>query len=279
MNPIPRGRDLFWSALRVGRAAYQLGQEVSFAVEAAGYTKSVATQVYNFIMSANKKNSGNTRRRRYTEAPPGQALSQSRNVPKANIGRDHLLGLPTYITRDLSQSYQVVFSAAAGAYTATTMILNSGYKPDGSLSMRGFATYMGFYTKAYTLGCRYIIKGVLSTPGTTRPSIVGCAVSTNTATLTSAENAIASGMSDWAVVWKNPDRFTFTGGVDSAKFFTKAKVIDDPNLYATTSAVPPQLIVLHVFLEGSNSETSTITYTIQLIETIMFVDPLPLIGI
>jgi hypothetical protein len=213
--------------------------------------------------------------------PPSSdlAISAGRgaNIPRAGLGRDTLLGLAQSQRRTLAYTINTAVPAgAAGAYAeATTITLNNLFSPNGAGSAVGFAKYMAFYSKAWVIGARALLRGVVASSSTA--TAVALVITTNNTSLGSMVAAIDNGMCDWMVSLTNPDRVTLNQSVDIARFLNKPKVLDDPQLFCTSAAGPSQLVVAHVGIQdvGAFATATTLDYVIELTFDVVFTDPIP----
>ncbi len=218
---------------------------------------------------------GKTKSRR--RAAPAQDQPQSagrgRAIPRASLGADTLLGVAQTQRRTLGQVVNIAATGTTGAFGYTTNILNSAYHADGSGDADGFQKIMAFYSKCFVIGCRVLIHGTANV--TTNSAIVGATITTNVTSLGSYAHAITNGMSQWTLVYKNPDRFSFNLGVDVKKFFNKPFVLDDAQLFCTASATPTQQIILHTWVQDDGNNTQATLGFAELLFDCVFTDPVP----
>jgi hypothetical protein len=201
------------------------------------------------------------------------AAGRGRNIPRANMGHDTLLGLAQSQRRTLVFAYANTLTTAAGAYIeATTITLNNLFSPNGGGSAVGFAKYMAFYSKAWVLGARLRTDAAIG-PASTAPFRAALTITTNNTSLGSVPAAIENGMCDWILGAVNPDRHAFRQAVDIAKFLTKPRILDDPQLFCTASAGPTQLVVAHLGLEAGGS--AGLFYLTEIEFDVVFTDPIP----
>jgi hypothetical protein len=208
--------------------------------------------------------------------PVSQGLGRA--IPRWNIGEDTLLGLAAAQRRTLA--FTKVASASTngtGGYGEFTYQLNSAYLVDGASSATGYAKYMGFYSKCFVVGARVMARGVVINNATTHGAAVGLVVSTNNTSFAGLVPAIENGMCDWVTVFNIPDRFELNQAVDVKKFLHKPNVLDDPQLFSTSVALPGQAINLHLFIQATGTTAAAINSDIVLefLFDCVFTDPIP----
>lgn len=185
------------------------------------------------------------------------------------------MGIPQTQQRVLAwNSGPVTSSTVSTAFAELTQIvLNDPYAPDNSwlgLSATGYSKYMSFYSKAYVLGARLALQGTAGAGALA----LGVTFSTDSAPFTTMEQAISSGLEEYVVIHNYPDRFSFDLSIDVAKFLNKAKIRDDPELYATASASPVQKIYAHFWSYTYDSGSLTVSSGATLTQTVLFTDPI-----
>lgn len=192
-----------------------------------------------------------------------------------SFGADRLLGVTQTLRRELVATQSGILTSTSGAYAENTLILNTAYHLDSAtLNSEGFTAYMGFYSKCWVLRSRIKVK-VVSAAGA-HPWFLGSVISTNGASFGTKEKAIDNGLCDWQVGFQNPDRATFTTGVDHARFLGKPKYLDDPQLFCTTSAAPSQIVVWHLCGQSTDGATTIqFYYTVEVVQSVVFTDPIP----
>jgi hypothetical protein len=192
-----------------------------------------------------------------------------------------LLGLPQ--TRRLTLQWWNAdsFTMTEGIYAEQAAVLNSPYDPDPTLggeSAQGFAKNMAFYSKCFVTRARWRIDwNVLLSSGlapNTAPTFVGVTITTNTSSLSSAINAINNGLCEYRLLGQNPDTCKMEGVVDIGAFLNKPQVLDDPDLFCTSSANPNQIVALHNWALGT-SGNNTVYYGVLLQFDCVFTDPIP----
>jgi len=195
------------------------------------------------------------------------------NIPRPHMGHDSLFGVSQSLRRTLVFAYNNSVTSTTAAYNeATTITLNNVFSPNGGGSAVGFAKYMGLYSKAWVLGARICVRAAINS---TAPVACGLTITTNNTSLGSAAAAVENGMTDWKVGSVNPDRYEFNEAVDVGRFLTKPRVLDDPQLFCTAAAGPTQLIVAHLWVQGLQSNTSTMIFINELEFDVVFTDPIP----
>jgi len=205
------------------------------------------------------------------------AISAGRgsHVPRLNLGRDTLLGIAQSQRRTLSFSAQQTLTSTAAAFTVQDYVLNNLFTPftGSSASAAGFLKYMAFYSKAWVLGARIRVRGVVSATSLA-PAIVGIVIVTNGTSVLSSENAIQNGMCDWMVSGVNPDRVTLSQAVDVGRFMNKPNILDDPQFYNVVNAGPSQLVVAQIFNQAVTSTQTAFTYVTEVEYDVVFTDPI-----
>jgi hypothetical protein len=202
------------------------------------------------------------------------SAGRGRHIPRANLGKDTLLGLAQSQKRTLSYTYKATLaSGVAGAYNeATTVSLNNVFQPNGVSSPAGYAKYMTFYSKAYVFGARLTLHTVRTVAAGT---IEGITITTNNTSLGAFDAAINNGMCDWAVVGANPDSTKLVQKVDIARFLNKPRILDDPQLFCTAAAGPTQLVVAHIWTQGTSAVATSFDFVAELEIDVCFTDPIP----
>jgi len=104
--------------------------------------------------------------------------------------------------------------------------------------------------------------------------MVGVTVTTNSSSLGSREAAIENGFCRFTLLGVSPDTAHLTESVDTSRFLHKPRVLDDPQLYCTTGALPAQVIVAHVWAQGLVGSLSTGVYYTAVVDLeVIFTDP------
>jgi len=153
--------------------------------------------------------------------------------------------------------------------------MNSAYQ--GGAPAGGFSKYMAFYSKCFVVGATSIGRGVVVNNAEASGLVMGACVTTNSNSLTTAAAAISNGMCSWHNVFNIPDRVQTTNSVDVSRFLNKPRVLDDPQLFCTTSADPTQVVVLHLFVQSNVATAGAIltTWTLETYFDCIFTDPIP----
>jgi hypothetical protein len=200
-------------------------------------------------------------------------------IPRRGIGHDTLLGLAQSQRRTLVYvNTYGTSTGAGGVYNELPFTLNGLFNPQGGFAAVGFAKYMAFYSKAFVLGARMKITGVVvPVAGFTSTVVVGVTISTNGTAFTGMATAISNGMCDYHVTNTNPDRYVLNGAVDVSKFLNKPKVLDDPQLFSTVAANPTQVIVAHIWIQNFNAAIATTNIVVEIEFDAVFTDPIPFI--
>lgn len=234
-------------------------------------------------LSKKKRTSGKSGRK---SRSGGQQENRSAVFPKTSSASmylsRHVLGLPQ--TRRLTLQWWNAdsFSMTENIYAEQAAVLNSPYDPDPTLggeSAQGFAKNMAFYSKCFVLRARWRVDWavLLTTSGlapNTVPTFVGVTITTNTSSLSSAINAINNGLCQYRLLAQNPDTCRQEGVVDIGAFLNKPQVLDDPDLFCTSSGNPNQIVALHNWALGT-SANNTVYYGVLLEFDCVFTDPIP----
>jgi len=224
--------------------------------------------------SARKSRKGSQQENRSAVFPRTQSAT-------AQLSR-HVLGLPQ--TRRLTLAWWNSDSIALteGIYAEQAAVLNSPYDPDPTLggeSAQGFAKNMAFYSKCFVIRARWRVDWMvcLTTSGeapNVAPTFLGVTITTNTSSLSSATNAITNGLCQFRLLGQNPDTCRMEGVVDIGAYLNKPQVLDDPDLFCTSSANPNQIVCLHNW--GLGTSANNVMYFGILLEfDCVFTDPIP----
>jgi hypothetical protein len=215
-----------------------------------------------------------TRKGGKSDAMSSKNPTKGRGVP-SSLGADHLLGVSQSIVRDLAIFASGTLNpVAAGGYAETSAYLNSAYNTL-STSLDGFSKYMAFYSKCFVVGAKIRVTFTVL-DANTYPVVVGVVTTTNNTSLGSASAAVQNGICKWDQLFLNPNSKTFTTSLDVANFLHKPRVLDDPQLFCTASAVPGQYMVAHMFAQN-NAPTGTqaLTFSVEIVQKCVFTDPIP----
>lgn len=196
-------------------------------------------------------------------------------IPPLSMGNDTLLGVARSIRRILPRVATVVqATGGTGGYAESTVVLNDAY--NGGTSAIGYTKYMAFYSKCFVVGASLVHKAVVTSPAA-KGCILGITTTTNSTTLGSYSAAIGNGMCEYRVAFANPDRVQLTAAVDVKRFLNKPFVLDDPQLFSTSSASPSQLAVAHFWIQSTSTTAATQTAegAYELLLDCVFTDPIP----
>jgi hypothetical protein len=158
------------------------------------------------------------------------------------------------------------------SYAEATLYLNSAYNVDTAVSAVGYAKYMAFFSKCFVVGGAIRVRAMSAG---TQPVIHGVTVTTNTTSLASAPAAIDNGMCDWSTTYTYPDSVSLSQRANTARFLTKPKVLDDPQLFSTAGALPGQVIVAHVWAHNYGGSAVTVDQMCEVVLECVFTDPIP----
>jgi hypothetical protein len=174
------------------------------------------------------------------------------------------------------------FSQTEGIFIEQSSVLNNAYDPDPTLggeSAQGYAKWIAFYSKCFVLRCRWRVDFVnlLTTSGlapAVAPNFVGTTITTNTTAFTQASTAIMTGLSQYRLLGQNPDTCRMEGVLDVGAFLNKPQVLDDPDLFSTSSANPAQVVCLHTWASNTSANGTTL-FGVLLEFDCVFTDPVP----
>jgi hypothetical protein len=157
--------------------------------------------------------------------------------------------------------------------------MNNPYDPDfavGGSSATGFAKLMAFYTKCFCVGARAKIKVQADNGGNNFMFIHTAQLSTLSTTSTGITETITAGLVDWKVTSDSPDHAELNMAVDVGKFLHKPKVLDDPDLFCTSSAGPNEAVYLHLgFYPNFTAGSYLQCYAAEIEFDCWFTDPKP----
>ncbi len=216
----------------------------------------------------------------------GKGRTKRRGAGGADAGAGPLIPKPSMLSRDLmgvAQSLKRTLCFVEGTtavigstYNEATVIMNGAYQPYASTSPAGYLKYMALYSKCFVLASRIRLRGPLIQTAGARGFVVGLTITTNTTSLASFPAAIENGLCRYAVVGVHPDRVNLTLGVDVKKFLHKPNVLDDPQLFSTSTANPTQLVVCHFWTQAlAGSPTATFDAVVEVELDVVFTDPIP----
>jgi hypothetical protein len=202
-------------------------------------------------------------------------VTTGRGVP-ASLGADRLLGVSQSLVRDLSDNYNTQTTTTAGSYNEPfVVVLNSAYAGIVGASATGYSKYMQFYSKCFVVGARvrlwFTVIGAASAP-----VMVGSVITTNSSTLGSLGLAVDNGLCRYKPLFSNPDTCSVEQTLDVSRFLHKPRVLDDPQLFSTSSAGPTQTIVCHPFVNNDNVGASqVVSIFCEVVYKCVFTDPVP----
>jgi len=232
---------------------------------------------------AKKNNNNNATKKKKSRGKSG-GVANSANVPRSDFALTHQGGVAPSLRRTLMWTYVgSANSLGAGAYQEQSVILlNSPYDPDaalGGISANGFAKYMAFYSKCFTLGARLKVR-ICNSAGSTyagaNPIVLfGLTISTLTASLGNVTTASSTGLTSNKFICGSPDTGELMVSVDVGKFLHKPKVLDDPQLFCTSSGNPTQLIAAHFWNFGFSIAGSAYGFILEMEQDVIFTDPIP----
>lgn len=213
----------------------------------------------------------------------GQRTGSEKSRPGtySAVPRNYLSTGPAAVRQSLRQTLNWAYVPAYKTLTGSSfvgffnIVLNGPYDPDnavGGTSAHGFAKYMAFYSKCFVLGARIKVKGTktaASTPG----ALMGMNITTTASTSVAAVTSIQDGYCVYQVVNSYPDRFSLELACDVAKFLDKPDVMDDPQLFCTSSANPSQIIVANIWGSNYSVTSEFVTFVIEVEFDCIFTDP------
>lgn len=171
-------------------------------------------------------------------------------------------------------SYKTLTGAAYTEFFQ--IVLNNPYDPDaavGGTSAHGFAKYMQFYSKCFVLAARIKVSGT-KTAAATPGGLLGMHITTDTTAASSAVTCINDGYCQYQVVNSYPDRFHLDLGCDVGKFLNKPDVLDDPELFCTSSSGPGQIVVAHIWGSNYSATSEFVSFVIEVEMDCVFTDPI-----
>jgi len=206
----------------------------------------------------------------------------SGRIPRSMALATSISAVPQHFRTTLNWSY-LLNGSVTGTYAETVIILNSPYDPDNALGGTqpvGFAKLIAMYSKCFTLAARARCHGVFTASSAVPPNDaaaeVGMFITTSTSAVSSMTAGVEQGLAVTKVIGSNPDSFDLSLGMDVGTFLDKPDVLDDPQLFCTSSANPTQLIALHFANQNFGvSVTSAILARIIVQFDVVFTDPIP----
>lgn len=202
-------------------------------------------------------------------------------VPARNYLSTHTAGVAQHLKRTLVWNYTSVINVPAAYAEPLVLMLNSPYDVDvalGGLSANGFAKYMALYSKCFTIGARVKIKIVNFSTQTLSdshiPVLVGLTTTTFSSSLASVNAAINAGNVDYSLIGSSPDHCSLKLSLDVGKFMDVPIVINDNNLFCTSTANPNQFICAHLWT-SSQGATTVCSYIAEVTMNVIFTDPIP----
>jgi hypothetical protein len=212
--------------------------------------------------------------RKGNKSRKGKGPAKGPHVPSLSLGADTLLGLAQSQRRTLAFAGTTSVTSTTGAYSEVVIPMIDAFNTFGGASAIGYAKYMAFYQRAFVLGSRVIIKGVV-VQGAGGATVVGVAASSVASSFATTAAAIEAGLCQWVVVGTYPDRLEFTQSVETRKFLNVPDPLTSTRLYSTSAASPSDIIDLHVFIDAAGSVTATFQFTFEVLLDVTFTDPIP----
>lgn len=210
--------------------------------------------------------------------------SRTTNIPNVNRSSLGILGVKPSLRETLGWTGAAVVATSANTFAElATIILNSPFDPDnalGGISARGYAKLMALYSKCFTIGATIKVQ-ILGgdNPGLLADNVVqmaGVTITTNTTALTSLVQAQELGYTEHQFLGLSPDHHEFNLRLDVADFLNKPDVLDDAQLFCTSSANPAQLIVAHIWISNLAAATSGgVAWNANVNYEVVFTDPIP----
>jgi hypothetical protein len=211
--------------------------------------------------------------------------SKSQNVTSGQVPANN------FVSRNISAVPQTMKDTLIWAYASTAsvnftyqevgvIIGNGPYDPDSALggaSATGFAKLMAFYSKCFVLGFRIKVKVAnVTTTANEVPMQTGLTVTTNVTSLGNISSAVCAGLCDYKLLFTSPSQTELKMSIDVGKFLNKPKVLDDPQLFNTSSGNPTQQVVGHFWCQtAATGQTCVAAYMIEVSMECVFTDPIP----
>jgi len=225
----------------------------------------------------NPNNNNNKSKKNPRKSNQTRTLTMSRFVPHKDYLSTHVAGVTQNLRRTLTFSLFNSSNIVTSTYTEPfVVVMNNPLDPAHAISgaaATGFAKYMAFYSKCFCLGSRLKVKVANPTAGSS--FIIGTTVTTNSASLTGVNLAIGAGLTEYAVIGDSPNRSQINSSLDVGRFLDKPIVLDDPQLFCTSTVDVSQIIVAHFWAWNYGAATAVLNYVIEVEFDVVFTDPIP----
>jgi hypothetical protein len=210
-------------------------------------------------------------------------LASRARTLKPSYLKSHTAGFPARYTETLRSFYADSSSCSSLTFQIDAVIaMNGAWSPlTGGTPPRwqptAFAKLVGVYTKVFVKSAKItVVVTTNPTSYNTNPTIHGVTISTNSASLSSLQNATQAGLASFKQMGISPDTCTFTLTLDIGKFFSVDDLLDNP-LYSSNSGSNPQILVYaQVWSYNNSTNTQYYSYTVQTDYNVICSDPLPL---
>lgn len=225
----------------------------------------------------------NTEKRKMAAKRRNTSIRSKVPMVAPNFMKFHLAAVPNRQRHNLRWAYHGSISAAANSYTElAVVVLNGAYQPCAALSATspsGFAKLMSdFYTKAVVMNAGLVVtvcNDIIPQAATVvQPSILfGSSVTTNSTTLSTAQQAIQNGHSCYKSCPQGVVS-TLSHPIDIGKFLGVKDLISGTDYNCTSAANPSQVVDSHVWADNRSSTLACVLdVTIVLTLDVIFYDP------
>jgi hypothetical protein len=207
----------------------------------------------------------------------------ARRTAPLRIGyfKSHTSGFPSKFTESLrltSTSITTTSVAAQAFVVLSQPIMNTAFGALAGSNCAGFNKLMAVYTKCYVTNASLVMRITNIPTGTLdqiTPMLCGITLATTNATLTTPLNAMDAGLVSYKQIGNNPDTAVITMTVNTSKFMSVDDIMEGPQFYCTSSAVPAQLIYANCWIQNMANAGGQVTYMFDFTATCVFADPLP----
>jgi hypothetical protein len=222
----------------------------------------------------NKRQTGKSKRK-----TNGNTVTSSVHIPPRNYLSTHIPGIQQTLRRTLVNVNQSTYTISAGFAELGQYVVNSPYHTFGSTNAIGYDKYMAFYSKCFVHGARIKWSGAPASlsvgVNATEPILWGVTINTNSTVLTSTVSAISEGLCSYKLNNQAPDSVMLTEGVDIGKFMNVPNILNNPQLFSTSSAFPDQIIVAHVWAQNYVGSANLLCFLTEIELDVTFTDPIP----
>lgn len=175
---------------------------------------------------------------------------------------------------------------ASGSLVEYYCSMNGCFNPSPSYSfapIAGYAKWMAVYTKCYVRAAKITMictnQYAVAAPGLAlAPTLCGLTLSTATGALGSATALMMPGLTNFKVLYNNPDTCTLVMSVDVKKFMGVDDLMDGTQFYSTVAANPTQGVFCKTWFQNQASayaQNTNVAVTITIDYDVVFTDPVP----